>query len=55
MLFGITFVLSHQLKTVPAANKQLQRIVIPNRWRGNARPLNCGVSRQSKWSANERA
>jgi hypothetical protein len=33
MLFAITFVLFQQLRLVPAANKQLQRTVTPNRWR----------------------
>jgi hypothetical protein len=32
MLFAITFVLSYRLSVVPAANKQLQRTVIPRRW-----------------------
>jgi hypothetical protein len=34
MLFAITFVLFHQLRVVPAANKQLQRTVIRRRGRG---------------------
>ena len=33
MLCGITSVLSHQLRAVPAANKQLQRTVIRRRGR----------------------
>jgi hypothetical protein len=37
MLFAITFVFFQELRKVPAANKQLQRTVIPNHWtRGHA-------------------
>jgi hypothetical protein len=39
MLFAITFVLFQELRVVPAANKQLQRTVIPNRWRAASAPF----------------
>jgi hypothetical protein len=39
MLFAITLMLFHQLSVVPAANKQLQRTVIPNRWRAARRVI----------------
>ena len=61
MPFAITFVLFHQLRAVPAANKQLERTVIRRHVRAASasfhcahaaagrvvvRPLNCSVGRQ---------
>jgi hypothetical protein len=39
MLFAITFVLFHQLRVVPTANKQLQRTVTRHRGDGASAPF----------------
>ena len=53
MLFAITFGRFRQLSIVPAANKQLQPTVTPNRWRGASASLHYALA--ARWTAQRAA
>jgi len=53
MLFAITFVFFQELRKVPPANKQLQRTVIPNRWRAASAPFH--YAHAARWTRGRAA